>query len=153
MFVKLRTSGKRGQHVAGNGLSRGVGFLGAWSRAPDPRQLQLSLAGPLLFSGCRAPKIGAVILASLDAACAVSALPSAASCHRPSLTKPRRPKAQGLPEKPQDCLLLVPQTQAPAPGTDPGLSGNPRMISGELWMGLGARVQQRTYGRGWGLCS
>lgn len=63
--------------------------------------------------------------------------PLAASCHRPSLTKPRRPKAQKLPEKPQD--LFAPRAPDPgaSPGTDLGLSGNPRTISGELWMGLG----------------
>lgn len=67
------------------------------------------------------------------------------------LTEPRRPEAQELPGKSRCCLLLAPQTLAPAARTDLGLSGNPGSVSGELWLGLGAGVQQGTSGWGWDL--
>lgn len=47
----------------------------------------------------------------------------------------QKTKGSGCQKNLRICLLLVPQTQAPVPGTDPGLSGNPYTISGELWMG------------------
>lgn len=65
------------------------------------------------------------------------------------LPSPRRLLSQAKPDKAQKTKdseaarktsrLFAPRAPDPgaSPGTDLGLSGNPRTISGELWMGLG----------------
>ena len=83
-------------------------------------QLPLRRAAPACsgnrFCLAGASKIGALILPAsrwLPELC----LPSPPSClYRLGLTKPRSPKAQSLPKNLGICLLLVPQTEAPAQG-------------------------------------
>ena len=103
-----------------------VGALCASPACPAGRseagpQLPLRRAAPARPSGNRfclagASKVGALILPASRPPPELCLPPRPAACHRPGLTKPRRPKAQSLPKNLGICLLLVPQTEAPAQG-------------------------------------
>lgn len=127
--------------------------LGAQRQGPRLR-LRLRRAAPAQPSGNRfysagASKVGALIPPAGRCLSCVRP-PRSSSLSQAGPDEAQKTEASGAAPKPPG---LFASHQAPAPGTEPGLSGNPGTISAELWMGLGAGVQHGTSGWGWGLCS
>ena len=106
--------------------------------AARPSRNRFCLAG--------ASKIGALILPasrSLPELC----LPSPPSCLSPAgPDEAQKTEGSVAAQKPRDLFAARASNRGASPGTEPGLSGNPGTISAELWMGLGAGVQQGPLG-------